>query len=765
MRKLLLLSAAILTTVYSLHAQSGTGEIRGIVYEKETGVPIDFANVIIKELTIGSVTDANGFYNIPKVPAGKYTISCSFIGFTTVEMEVVVTANSVTTKNFYMPAVGKDLEEVTVNAERQDKIQSTQIAKTKITPKEMTKLVTLGGEPDLIQSLQILPGVTTSGDQGGQLYVRGGSPVMNKVLLDGMTIYQPFHSIGLFSVFDADIIRSADVYSAGFGAQYGGRISSVVDVSTREGNKTRFAGKISANPFTSKVLLEGPLKKYQEGQGSTSYIFSYKNSYLRQSAPIFYSYLDKNQLPYTFQDLYGKVSFVGSNGSKLDLFGFNFTDGVNFSDTSTFRWASTGFGSRFVVIPDESKVKMDGFFSYSQYKMNLQVGDGEDRFSDIKNFNIGLNFDYLLGKDQFVYGTEITTFRTDFQFTNGNGRSVDQLNNNTELSLFAFYRKVTTRWVIEPGLRIQYYATFSEFFPEPRLALKYNASSRFRLKAAGGLYSQNLISAVSDRDVVNLFYGFLSGPDNLPSSFKGRSIDSRLQKAWHVVGGFEWDITRNIDFLLEGYYKNFYQLTNINRDKLFDDVATYAGKPDYQKKDYVVEQGLAYGMDARVKYEYKGFYLWAVYSLTFVTRDDGIRKYSPHFDRRHNVNLVASYAFGNRKSWEINARWNMGSGFPFTQTEGYYELLRFNRISTNYTTANGSPELLLGPINQGRLPYFHRLDLSIQKTMELSKNSKLQLVAGCINVYNRDNVFYVTRDNDRINQLPILPTLGANLTF
>lgn len=764
MKRILLLVFIGLCCV-SLSAQ--TGEVRGIVFEKGTGVPIDFASVYLKGTSHGAVTDENGFFNISQIPPGTYTLFCAYVGYDSATATVVVAAGKVVTQNLYLPKMDKTLDEVTVTGQAQEKTENTQIGKTKITLRDMTRLVTLGGEPDLIQSLQVLPGVYSSGDQGGQLYVRGGSPVMNKVLLDGMTIYQPFHSIGLFSVFDADIIRNADVYSAGFGAEYGGRISAVVDVNTRAGNKTRHSGKIAVNPFTSKVLLEGPLKKYKEGGGSISYILSYKNSYLKHSSPVFYPYLAKDRLPYTFNDLYGKISFVGNNGSKMDMFGFNFRDAVDFAGTTQFAWRSAGFGTKFVVLPDESKIKMDGYFSYSQYAMEQIEGDGLPRESEIRNFSVGLNFEYLMGRDQFVYGTEINVFRTDYVFTNPNGRLISQFENMTELSLFARYKKVIPRWVFEPGLRIQYYATFSEFFPEPRLAIKYNATSKFRIKAAGGLYSQNLISAVSDRDVVNLFYGFLAGPANLPKEFNGKAVDSRLQKAWHAVAGIEWDITKNMDFLLEGYYKNFYQMTNINRDKLFDNTPEYADRPEYQRLDYIMESGLAYGLDTRLKYDNGRFYLWAVYSLTFVTRNDGQRTYSPHFDRRHNANLVLSYSWGKNNVWSANARWNFGSGFPFTQTQSFYELLNFKKgISTDYTKSNGEVGILYSTINGGRLPYFHRLDMSIQRTFKLSDHSKIDVVAGIINAYNRANIFYFDRVSyERIDQLPILPSIGVSWSF
>lgn len=757
----------VLGVFLSLTTLAQTGEVRGVVYEKGTGVPIDFANVYLKETYQGAVTDENGFFTIIGIKPGIYTLSCSYIGFDSAEAQIEVFDGKVTTQNLYLPKGEKVLDEVLVSYEAREKKENAQIGRTKITSKEMAKLVTLGGEPDLIQSLQILPGVYSSGDQGGQLYVRGGSPVMNKVLLDGMTIFQPFHSIGLFSVFDADVIKSAEVYSAGFGAEYGGRISAVVDVSTREGNKTRSSGKIAVNPFTSKILLEGPLKKYKEGEGSISYILSYKNSYLKNTSRIFYPYLDDDRLPYTFNDIYGKVSFVGGNGSKIDFFGFNFNDGVNFQGATEFKWKSAGGGSKFVVLPDESRIKMDGFFSFSNYMMEQSEGDGKPRQSGIQNFNIGMNFDYLMGKDQFVYGTEINVFETDFNFTNPNGRSIEQKENMTELSVYARYKKVFKRWVIEPGFRLQYYATFSEFFPEPRLALKYNVNSKLRLKAAGGLYSQNLISAVSDRDVVNLFYGFLAGPDNLPKEFNGKEVNSRLQKAWHAVAGFEWDLSKHIDLMIEGYYKNFYQLTNINRDKIFENTPEYADKPEHERLDYIVESGLAYGIDTRLKFDNGPFYVWAVYSLTYVTRTDGQRTYSPHFDRRHNANLVVSYTWGKKKSWSANARWNFGSGFPFTQTLSYYEQLNFKKgISSDYVKENGEVGTVYSEINGGRLPYFHRLDLSVQKSIELSKTSKVDVVAGIINVYNRANIFYFDRVNyTRVNQLPLLPSLGVNWTF
>ena len=228
-----------------------------------------------------------------------------------------------------------------------------------------------------------------------------------------------------------------------------------------------------------------------------------------------------------------------------------------------------------------------------------------------------------------------------------------------------------------------------------------------------------------DRDVVNLFYGFLSGPENLPDTYRGDEVESRLQKAIHVIGGVELDLPWHLSLNAEVYVKEFTQLSNVNRDKLFDDVAANADEPEILTSDYIVETGTAKGFDVTLKYEYKKFYFWAVYSLSYVDRKDEFREYMPHFDRRHNVNLVGSYTFGKKLDWQFDARWNMGSGFPFTQTRGFYEYLNFSGgVATDPTSGNGIFGILYGPLNQGQLPYYHRLDLSIRKTVAVGK--KLQ---------------------------------------
>lgn len=753
------LAAICLITISSTLAQ--TGEVRGFIYDKKTGEPLIFTTVFIQELMIGKQTDINGFYALSKLKEGTYTLKCAVIGYDTAIAKITIVAGKITTQNLYAIAAAVQMEEATIVGDRQKARNDVKISVNTVTQKELKQLPAFGGEPDLAQYLQVLPGVVFSGDQGGQLYIRGGTPVHNKVLLDGMIIYNPFHSIGLFSVFDADVIRSADVYAGGFGAQYGGRIGAIIDVNTREGNKTRFGGKVSASPISSKILLEGPISKFTEGGASASYLVSYKNSYLNKTAPLLYDYAGKDGLPFSFSDLYAKASFISSSGSKINLFGFDFRDKVDYPQTQ-YNWKSSGGGANFYIIPEGSTV-INGAVGYSQYKMNQTEADGKPRESSINGFNINVNFSYFIGKDDIKYGIEMNGFSTDYNYTNLYGRQLKQEEFTTELSGYVRYKKNWGRLVVEPGLRIQNYASLSEFTLEPRLAAKYNVTEKIRLKAAGGFYTQNLIAAVNDQDVVNLFYGFLSGPENLPRKFNGQNVTSALQRAWHYGAGIELDLGQHQEINIEGFYKDFTQLTNINRDKLYDE--NDLTKPEYQRNDFAIEIGSSYGMDFKYKYEFRKVYLWAVYSLTYVERFDGTRTYSPHFDRRHNVNLVATYTFDKKRSWNLNTRWNFGSGFPFTQTQGFYEKLNTGTPG-DPLNQNGNIGVYYTDINKGRLPSFHRMDVSLSKKLTLKKNQTMTLTAAATNVYNRDNIFYFDRARfTRINQLPIIPTVGINYSF
>ena len=774
----LILTSLFLFIISSTVFAQDDNSIKGFVYEESTGEPMMFTNVYLRGTTFGGATNENGYFNINRIPDGRYTLLITSVGYDTISETFNLSKGQSINRKYYMKETSQKLETVTITADKIEARTETKTSVITVTPKTITKIPSVGGQADFAQYLQVVPGVIFTGDQGGQLYIRGGSPIQNKVLLDGMVVYNPFHSIGLFSVFDTDIIRNADVYTGGFGAEYSGRISSIMDISTRDGNKKRLSGKLGANCFGAKVMIEGPLKKAKTpDEASISFILSAKNSYLEQSSKVLYPYASKTGLPFNYQDFYGKVSLNAPNGSKVNLFGFSFNDQVNnYMSLSDFGWDSYGAGANFLIIPGKAPVMIEGNIAYSSYTSRMVEADSPDRFSNINGFNMGFDFSQFMGKNTLKYGIEMLGYTTDYQTYSlyGHNRIGSKLN-STEIGAYAKYKAVLGKFLLEPSVRLQFYASLSELSPEPRIALKYNATDRLRLKAAAGMYSQNFVAATSDRDVVNLFYGFLSGIDNLPETFNGTEIKSSLQKANHFILGGEFDLSRNATLNLEGYWKDFVQLTNINRNKLYPDTPENASIPDLMKKDFTKETGDAYGFDVSLKYEDQHWYLWAVYALGFVTRDyekvvdDNVElvQYAPHFDRRHNINVILTYTAGSKRQWEFSGRWNFGTGFPFTQVQGFYEYYSFQEgINFDYTTTNGEMGVLYGELNQGRLPTYHRFDIDVKRKFFFTENINLEADLSLTNVYNRNNVFYVNLiTSDIARQLPILPTFGLTFSF
>jgi hypothetical protein len=735
-------------------AQDAT--IRGVVRDDFSGEPVIYASVYISGTTNGTSTNLDGFYTL-NVESGTYRVVCMYLGYDSTVVEVTISAGQVLNQPLVLKESSVNLATVDVSARKGEATTEVKISSVTLTPKQIKAIPSTGGDADLAQYLQVLPGVVFTGDQGGQLYIRGGSPVQNRVMMDGMTIINPFHSIGFFSVFETEIIKNVEVLTGGFNAEYGGRISAVIDITTRDGNKKKLGGLVSVSPFQAKALIEGPIKKLDESGNSVSYIFTGKHSYINETSKTLYSYIDTAGLPFSYTDLYGKVSFNSGNGSKLNLFGFNYTDRVNYANVADLAWIASGGGADFVIIPGASKMIIGGNFTYSNYDIEIQEGDDQPRRSSIGGFMAKLDFTYYGDNSEFKYGFNVTGNTTDFEFTNLYGNQINELQNTTEISGFLKYRKSLDRLVIEPSVRFQYYASISEATIEPRLGIKFNASDRFRLKFAGGYYTQDLISAVNEQDIVNLFVGFISSPSDVAQPNSTLEAESRLQKSIHAIGGIEIDITDKIELNIEPYYKAFPQLISLNRNK-----------KEISDPNFITETGSARGLDFLLQYRSKDIFIWTAYSLGYVRRNDGEQEYPTHFDRRHNANFIISYKFGENDNWESSLRWNFGTGFPFTLTQGFYTNLPFsNGLDTDIVGENGDLGIIYSEDrNSGRLPTYHRLDASVKYIAEFSRTSKMEITASVTNVYNRENVFYFDRvEYDRVNQLPIVPSVGVIYTF
>jgi|TARA_B110000483_G_scaffold56879_1_gene71145 hypothetical protein len=744
----------------TVSAQKGT--VRGNIFDKDTGEPVIYANVYLDGTTTGTNSDVNGFFTLTDVAVGEYILVASFIGFDTVRSEVIIKNNRIENKNLFMSENSVRLQSVNISARRERSRSEVQVSTVSISPREIKALPSAGGEPDIAQYLQILPGVVSTGDQGGQIYIRGGSPVQNKILLDGLTIYNPFHSIGFFSIFETDIIKNVDVLSGGFSAEHGGRVSAVVDIQTRDGNKKELGGSVSLSPFLAKVLLEGPLATFDEDSGnSASFILTSKKSLINNTSPTLYEYAldDPEQgFPFDFRDTYGKVSINTSTGSNFNFFGFNFTDDYNNPALANISWTNNGGGLNFRLIPAKSNLVMGGTLGVSNYGISL-IEDNDPRTSDIREILGAFDFTFYGSSSEFNYGIEIRSVRTEFEFTNPFNIKIDNTQNTTELATyFKFKQNFSNKVIFQPSVRFHYYASQSNLSIEPRLGLKYNITDDLRFKAAAGVYTQNILSTSNERDVVNLFSGFLTGPESQVFGFDGKKLEDKLQKSSHLIAGFEYNFTDNFEINIEGYFKDFPQLIVLNRNKTSNTDPNYA-----------VETGDAYGIDFTAKYTLPRAYFYATYSHGYVNRFDGEQEYPTVFDRRHNSNLLATIDVDEAGTWQVSARWNLGSGFPFTQTQGFYNFINLlGGVDTDVVTANPDDVGIIysEERNGGRLPFYHRLDLSVKKKLEISNLFGLEITAAVTNAYNRDNIFFFDRvEYERQDQLPIIPSISVKGIF
>ncbi len=764
--KIFLSIAGILLLPFWYGAYCQTGTIRGFIYDKTSGEALILAHIYLDSTVLGTVSGEDGYYSLNKIPEGEYVLHSQALGYKAFRQKVRIKSDIVEKINIHLERSNVQLEAAVISGRQLERKSRVQISQLRLTPAQISKIPTLGINADLAQYVQILPGIVSSGDQGGQLYIRGGSPVQNLVLMDGIPLYNPFHSMGMFSVFDTDLINNANISTGGYPAKYGGRISSVMDISLKDGNTKHLAGKVSLGMLSANAAIEGPIRFSKKAEPIT-FLLSGKYSYLDKTAAYLNPEIKEGSLPFNFSDFVSKITYKGLGGSKVSATGFHFTDNVNFTTDQSYNWTNYGVGLQAVLLPQNSNGLIRANVNYSAYSLKLEELLGNNRYSEIEDINIGMEFINQFGRHELQMGLQILGEHTDYYNRNSFGYSVDENADVTDLAAYLSFQLNADKLLIQPGLRVNYYASLGNVIPEPRIGIKYLINEEFRLKAGGGYYSQNLISGKSDRDVVNFFSGFLMDPSNIANATGPKKLPHRLQTCWQGVLGLEWDPTTYIMLNVETFYKYFPQLISLNSNKKFDGEMNHWDIPQVYYEDFITEIGDAYGIEALLQYEKKRLYLWLAYSLSYSNRFDGLQYFQPHYDRRHNLNLVGSYTLGKNLNWKILVRWNYGSGFPFTPTNALYEKLRLtNTSSSEVLHENGLIGMSFGAYNSARLPDYHRLDFTAKYIHYFSERYSVEVVASLTNVYNRKNLFYFSREEyTRINQLPLLPSGGLIWRF
>lgn len=717
--------------------QEDKGTLRGLVVDSTSEEVLAYCNVVIKELNKGASTDIRGYFRIPSVPSGKtYTLLVSYVGYSTKEVKFSVQPNIVTDIKIELSPVTIELHQVEKIGHRVIEKNATDAGLQRISSKEIEN-IPQGVETDIFRSLQFIPGVQSSGDISARYYVRGSPTNENLVLINGVTIYNPFHAFGFFSVIDPDIINNVEFYKGGFTAEYGGRLSSVMNIVTKDGNKNSIGGSASASFLTGKAEVEGPIP-------GGSYILTGRTSF---NTDILKKFLNDKYAPIDFYDIYGKINFSLPGlikGGKMTIQGFKSHDGLNYNDSNleSLDWTNSVMSMRwFQVVSAPAYYVMT--LSYSGFNGDVNPNNTSTRpkHNEISDYSFGMYLNYMFdSKDEIAFGFQLKSIDGVLGLQNLKGVSSNVVSSGANFSLFGKYKLLRyDNFGLDIGTRFNIISlkgsreTISPF--EPRVSLTYVLSNSISLKGAWGIYRQEMTTLTDDNEIISLFEPWIIVPEYLKTP---TSIHYGLE--------MKVEASNNLSVDLQGYYKLLHDIPTLNEAKILP------GQPDL-----VSSSGKSYGLETLLKYDEGRIGITVSYSLEWAFKSVDTLTYHPRYDTRHNLSLLGIVNLGN--GWQFSAMWIYNSGHPFTQTLGFYEKLYFDDPYNNdkyYGDYN--PFIILASKDLGTLPQYHRLDVSMSKELNVSF-LKISLSASIINVYNRKNIFYFQRDTGkRVNMLPFLPT-------
>ncbi len=725
----------LIITFCEICSAQTTGNLRGFVTDSTTAEALPYSNVYIEELKKGASTDANGYFIINGLPANcELSLICSYVGYATKIIPFKILHGKVLQINIALIPINLELQTIEKIGERIVGKNSTDIGMQKLTLRNL-EFLPKGVEVDIFRTLQYLPGVLSTSDISSRYYVRGGSSDQNLVLLNGVTVYNPFHALGLFSVIDPEMINSVEFFKGGFSAENFGRLSSILKVVSKDGNKNSYGLKASSSYMTGKLLLEGPTP-------NGSFMLTGRKSY---STQILKKFLKNDNIPIDFYDLSFKINYSNLeilNNGKFVLFGFLSKDNIEFEDDlkEDFSWDNNLIGFNWLQIYD-APVFTEMSISMSNYSGEIipNLTTVKPRKNDLNDFSLKMDISYVQdNRDQLDLGFHFKAISTKVLTINPIGAKTDYDKFGGNFSIFAKYKFLRfDNFGADMGARLNLSGISQNggFFFEPRVSLSYVPIPILTLKAAWGIYQQELVTISDEDEVITLFEPWMIVPDYLTPP---RSI--------HYVGGFDFFFSENLSLKFETYLKKVFNLAIINKNKVED-----------SDPEMLSGNGQSSGVEVSVIYSSQPVSLSLSYALTYAYKMLGNTTYYPKYDTRHSGNLSAEWSLPF--DFTFNAIWIFASGLPFTQIVGYYDKYYINNLFEPYLNSGfWKPFLLLGDKNLGRLPYYHRLDFSVTKKFHYGF-LKASIDFSILNVYDRKNIFYFKRDSgERVNMLPFLPT-------
>jgi hypothetical protein len=740
------------------------GSVSGFITDAANGEPLAYANVYLENTTLGSATNEKGYYIIHNVLPGPYQIVFSYLGYETTYRAIEVEPGQNITLNIELPVSAIELEKIVVSAERLRFEEEVEISRVNFTSREIRSVPSLV-ERDLIKTLQLMPGVVSMHDLSNKLYIRGGSPDENLALLDGITVYNPSsHLFGLFSTFDPDVVSNAELYAGGFPSNYGDRLSSVLSITTKEGNSKKFTGEANVGLITSKLILQGPLPK-------GSFLISGRRTYF-DALVWAYSKIksDTISLPYYFYDGIVKLNFNPSPENRFTLAALGGSDVLEFEESFdsgdpeekvTLDWGNRGASLRWRRVFNP-KLYAEMITAWSNFLTNFSYEDFEDStdnftiHEEIIDYTGKLDLNYFLNDQHtFDLGIDMKQLKIMYNFDL----------TNFEIAEHAYKPRILTAYVqdkwslipdilsVQGGLRSIYYNISDHWCFDPRLGLKYHINANTALNLAWGKYSQFLITINSQESYFSIFDFW-------------RPVDSMhaIPTAYHAVCGIEKWFDDNTKLTIEPYYKRYYNLLIPRQGNM------YFSQPS---ESLLVSTGYSCGVDFFFKKSFKNVFGWISYSLCYTRRKQFDRYYAPRYDRRHNLNIVLGYKIPGSvpvlKNGTFNIRWYLASGLPYAEDLARYRVYTYDPEDDCYYWEWFT---IKGPRDAYRMPIAHRLDAHLEKDFRLFGLDGSWYI-DVMNVYDRENIVFYTYDFERdpptknsYALLPIpIPSFGINFRF
>lgn len=762
--------------------------ISGYVSNMASGEKLINANIYNQHSGIGTTTNNYGFYSLT-LPAGEVLLTGSYVGFSEFVSNFDLQTDTTINISLYRT---QEIDEVLINDRFNNSIEKAASGQYRLEHKQITHTPALFGESDIMKTIQLYPGVNSSGDASNGLYIRGGSPDQNLLLVDGVPVYNATHLFGMFSIFNTDAIQSAKVYTGGIPAQYGGRLSSVIDIRLKEGNEKKFESEIDIGLISSKFEIETPLQKKQ-----TTFVISGRRTYIDLFSGLIANRIARNQninqlsLGYSFYDIYSKISHKFSQKSRLYLSFYTGNDDIlydahwtNNQQISNRDYFNIGWGNIISSVRwnymFSNKLFSNTTISYSKYKFdseNQYDKTNENRhsfskyafdyYSGIDNYSFHVDFDYLPSPEHFIrFGLMQTlhAFNPGIRIL-GEGKSLRDnilLNRNfgnqrIYAAEYAFYMgddfKFSRLLKLNVGIRYAGFISKSNWYHsvEPRFSYNYRLSRNIALKA--GIETMTQFVHLLSNNAIEM-------PTDLWLPATG---EIKPQKSLQGTVGI-FALPNNVyEYSGEIYYKRMVNLIEYKEAISFQQSDT-----DWNT---LIErgEGYAYGLELMIKKPEGKIngqlsYTWAHSNRTFAGINSG-EEFPAKYDRRHSLNLISQYIIS--KIFSINVHFTFNSGYPSTFPTAHY---------SSVFEGGSQSDLLWHYTNRNnyRLPAYHRLDI-MAKMKKTTRYGERILRFGIYNVYNRKNPFYLYLETDnntkrvkgirQISLFPVLPIMSMAIKF